>query len=53
MSLPFEPCTLTFHDLHYMVPLPAQMKDSPSAIQGPGGAKELELLRVSHVTLLP
>ena len=47
MSLPFEPCTLTFADLHYMVPLPPQMKDSPSAITGPGGAKELELLRVS------
>ena len=46
MSLPFMPCTLTFNNLHYMVPLPAQMKDSPSAITGPGGAKELELLRV-------
>ena len=45
MSLPYEPCTLTFHDLHYMVPLPSQMQNSPSAISGPHG-KELELLRV-------
>ena len=45
MSLPYEPCTLTFDNLHYMVPLPSQMQDSPSAISGPNG-RELELLKV-------
>ena len=46
MSLPFEPCTLTFSELHYLVPLPPQQADSPNAVTGPNGAKELELLKV-------
>ena len=46
MSLEFEPCTLTFSQLHYMVPLPPQQADSPNAITSPSGARELELLKV-------
>ena len=45
MSLPFEPCTLTFSELHYLVPLPPQQADSPNAVTGLNG-KELELLKV-------
>ena len=46
MSLPFEPITMTFGDLHYLVPLPPQQANSPNAVTGPDGAKELELLKV-------
>lgn len=55
MSLPFDPITLTFSDLHYLVPLPPQQADSPNAVTGPNGQKELELLRVSCLppTYLP
>lgn len=52
LSLDFEPCTLTFSQLHYMVPLPPQQADSPNAITGPSGAKELELLKVRSLTTL-
>lgn len=45
MSLPFEPVTLTFNELHYLVPLPPQQADSPNAVDGPSG-RELELLKV-------
>lgn len=48
MSLPFEPITMTFSGLHYLVPLPAQQADSPNAVAGPGGQKELELLKVQQ-----
>ncbi|KAK9865807.1 hypothetical protein WJX84_001141 [Apatococcus fuscideae] len=44
MSLPFEPVTLTFNELHYLVPLPPQQADSPNAVDGPNG-RELELLK--------
>lgn len=44
-SLPFEPMTLTFRDLHYLVPLPPQQADSPNAVIGENGQKELELLK--------
>ena len=45
MSLPFDPITLTYSDLHYLVPLPPQQASSPNAVDGPDG-KELELLKV-------
>ncbi|KAK9812481.1 hypothetical protein WJX73_003351 [Symbiochloris irregularis] len=44
MSLPFEPITLTYDDLHYLVPLPPQQADAPNAVDV-GHGKELELLR--------
>ena len=47
MSLPFEPVTLTFNELHYLVPLPPQQADSPNAVDGPNG-RELELLKVNE-----
>ena len=50
MSLPFEPVTLTFNDLHYLVPLPPQQADSPNAVDGPNG-RELELLKVVNAFL--
>ncbi len=50
MSLPFEPVTLTFNELHYLVPLPPQQADSPNAVDGPNG-RELELLKVVNAFL--
>ncbi len=50
MSLPFEPVTLTFNELHYLVPLPPQQADSPNAVDGPNG-RELELLKVINAFL--
>lgn len=47
--MPFEPITMTFGDLHYLVPLSPQQADSPNAVTGPGGQKELELLKVRPV----